>query len=142
MLGLLGFALGTVYASFLEWWVHKVLFHKYGKKKNSIFAYHLRDHHRNARRDGYKDSGFSSRETFGLLFLSLLHLPICLVSVDFYIATVIYAIAFHILHDYSHTNPEWTKKYMPWHWKHHMENPKKNWNVVLPIADIIMKTNR
>ncbi len=139
---MIGFVLGIVYASFLEWWVHKVLFHQYGKKRDSIFAYHLRDHHKIARRDNYLDKKTSLRETLGLLFLTLLHLPICLLSVNFYLATVVYAIAFHILHDYSHTNAEWTIKYMPWHWKHHMENPRKNWNVVLPIADKIMGTDK
>jgi len=27
------FILGIIYASFLEWWVHKKLFHEYGRKK-------------------------------------------------------------------------------------------------------------
>ncbi len=139
---MVGFILGIIYASFLEWWVHKELFHKHGRKKNSMFAYHLRDHHKVARKNDYVDNRRSLREFFGLLFLVLVHLPIALISVGFYTATLAYSIAFYILHQYSHTNPEWAKKYQPWHWKHHMENPKKNWNVVLPIADKIMKTDK
>ena len=142
MIGMIGFVLGTVYASFLEWWVHKELFHEHGKRKDSIFAYHLRDHHKTAAQNDFIDSKRSYRESLGLLFLVILHLPVCLFSVDFYLATVVYAIAFYILHHYSHSNPDWARKYMPWHWKHHMQSPKKNWNVVLPIADKIMRTDR
>ncbi len=139
---MIGFALGIVYGSFLEWWVHKVLFHKYGKKKDSVFAYHLRDHHKVSLKNGYVDDRFSYRELFGILFMILIHLPACLLSVDFFLGTTVYAIAFNIMHSYSHSNPKWAMKYQPWHWKHHMQNPNKNWNVVLPIADKIMRTDK
>jgi hypothetical protein len=136
------FFFGLIYSSFIEWWIHKILFHEHGKKKDSIFAYHLRDHHKTAIKNKYIDSRHSPRESFGILLLIIIHLPICLLSVDFYIATMVYSIAFIVLHNYSHRSLEWTSKYMPWHVKHHMQNPNKNWNVVLPIADWIMKTNK
>ena len=81
-------------------------------------------------------------ETFGLLFLAIIHLPIFYFSPMFYFATVIYAIAFFILHNYAHRNPKWARIYQPWHWDHHMKNPSSNWNVVLPLADWIMRTNK
>ena len=112
MLGILGFVLGIIYSSFLEWWVHKVLFHEFGKKKGNIFSYHLRDHHKTARKNGYVDNKRSIRETLGLLFLTIIHLPICLISVDFYLGTLVYVIAFYILHQYSHSYPEWTKRFL------------------------------
>jgi len=139
---MIGFILGIIYGSFMEWWVHKVLFHKYGRKKDSIFAYHLRDHHKVSLKNDYVDDRFSYRELYGILFLILIHLPTCLLSVDFFIGITAYAIAFNILHSYSHANPQWAKKYQPWHWRHHMQNPNKNWNVVLPIADKIMRTDK
>ena len=139
---MIGFVLGTIYASFLEWWVHKKLFHELGKKKGSFWAFHLREHHADCIKNNFQDDRFSGRETFGLLFLSIIHLPILLVSPMFYCATVIYAIAFIILHNLGHRNPSWAKKYQNWHWKHHMKNPNQNWNVVLPLADWIMKTNK
>ena len=81
-------------------------------------------------------------ETFGLLFLALVHFPVFYISPMFYFATVTYAIAFFVLHNYAHRRPRWAKKYQPWHWSHHMESPNSNWNVVLPIADWIMRTNK
>ena len=136
------FALGLVFARIVEWWVHKVLFHQKGKKKGSPFAFHLREHHADCIKGDYHDDNFSSRELLGLIFLTVSHIPIYFLSPSFYVALLSYAIAFHVLHGYSHKNPQWAKKYQPWHWKHHMENPNKNWNVVLPIADWIMRTNK
>ena len=139
---MIGFILGIIYSSFLEWWVHKKLFHENGRKRHSYFAFHLREHHADAKKNNFYDDQFSLRESLGLLFLSIIHLPIFFISPVFYCATIVYAIAFIILHNLSHRKPELAKKYQPWHWKHHMENPNQNWNVVLPIADWIMKTNK
>ena len=139
---MIGFILGTIYASFLEWWIHKYLFHVRGRKKDSLFAYHLRDHHAVAKKNNFIDIRMSVIETFGLLFLAIIHLPVFYISCMFYFATVIYAVAFFVLHNYGHRNPKWAKIYQPWHWSHHMKNPNSNWNVVLPIADWIMKTNK
>ena len=134
--------LGIVYASFLEWWIHKELFHVKGRNKDSVFAYHLRDHHAVAKKNNYEDIRMSSIEIGGLLALSLLHLPIFFLSPLFYVSICLYAIAFIVLHNYGHRNPGWAKKYQPWHHDHHMKNPNTNWNVVLPIADWIMGTNK
>ena len=139
---MIGFILGIVYASFLEWWIHKILFHKYGKKRDSWFSFHLRGHHATAKKNNFLDPKFSFREAYGLCLLGFIHIPTCYVSPFFFCATVSYAIAFFVLHNYGHQYPEWAQKYQRWHWKHHMENPNENWNVVLPIADWIMKTNK
>jgi len=136
------FILGIVYASFLEWWVHKKLFHVYGRKKDSIFAFHLRDHHATAKKNNFIDERISGREAVGLFALGCVHSVICYISPLFFLATISYALAFLVLHSYGHKNPDWAKKYQLWHWRHHMENPNQNWNVVLPIADWIMKTNK
>jgi len=139
---MIGFILGTIYASFLEWWIHKHLFHVRGKKKNSLFAYHLRDHHVVAKKNNFIDIRMSFIETVGLLFLTIIHFPIFYISCMFYFATVVYVIAFFVLHNYGHRNPGWAKNYQRWHWDHHMINPNSNWNVVLPLADLIMRTNK
>jgi len=138
----IGFILGIVYASFLEWWIHKKLFHEYGRKKDSVFAFHLRDHHVVAKRNEFVDERISTLESAGLFFLMVLHIPFILLHPLFYIATVIYAGAFFALHNYGHRNTTYAKKFQNWHWKHHMENPNQNWNVVLPIADWILGTNK
>ena len=137
----LEFAIGIVYGSFLEWWVHKKILHEIGKKRNSRFAFHIREHHADCVKKGFYDDQFSHRETVGLLFIGVLHLPMLWLSPMFYIGLSIYAVAFHILHNKGHQDPTWAKKYQPWHWRHHMEKPNSNWNVVLPIADWVMGTN-
>ena len=139
---MIGFLLGIVYGSFMEWGVHKMLFHEHGKKKNSPFAFHLRQHHADCIKNKYYDNQFSKREALGVMFLLSIHMPIVLVSPPFYLALVIYGILFQILHSMGHRNPDWAKKYQPWHWRHHMETPNSNWNVVLPLADWIMNTNK
>ena len=139
---MIGFILGIIYASFLEWWIHKKLFHEHGRKKDSLFAYHLRDHHVVAKKNKFIDKRLSAIETGGLFFLMVIHMPLVLISPMFFIATVLYALAFFCLHNYGHRDPKYAKKYQNWHWKHHMKNPNQNWNVVLPIADWIMKTNK
>ena len=136
------FLVGIVYASFLEWWVHKALFHQMGKKKGNAFAFHLREHHAECIKGDYHDANFSKREALGLVFLAALHIPTYFLSPWFYAAISVYAVAFHILHNYGHKHPEWAKKHQKWHWKHHMVNPNQNWNVVLPIADWVMRTNK
>ncbi len=136
------FALGILYGSFLEWWVHKKLFHEYGKKKGSRFSFHIHQHHSDCVKNNYFDDQFSTRETFGLLLIGLIHIPILYESYEVYFGLALYALAFHILHNKGHKDPEWARKYQPWHWRHHMEKPNANWNVVLPIADWIMRTNK
>ena len=126
-----------MYANFIELFVHKYLFHGLGKKKNSIFSFHLRDHHVEAKREKFLDYNTTSREKFGILFLAILHLPLLKFSIISYIIIWIYGISFITIHHLQHQQPAFTKKYMWWHWNHHMENPNKNWGVVLPAADYI-----
>jgi hypothetical protein len=134
--------LGLTYGSFLEWWIHKKLFHEHGRKKDSPFAYHLRDHHVVAKKNDFIDERLSSIETGGLFFLMVLHLPFLWINSLFFITAVIYAMAFFILHNLGHRNPAYAKRFQNWHYRHHMKNPNSNWNVVLPIADFIMRTNK
>ena len=44
-----------MYGSMIEWLVHKIAFHRWGKKKNSMFAFHLRDHHVKSIKDNFYD---------------------------------------------------------------------------------------
>jgi hypothetical protein len=45
-------------ANVVEYSVHRYLFHGFGKKKNSIFAFHLREHHLIARKNNFVDVKF------------------------------------------------------------------------------------
>ena len=138
----MGLVLGLLYANFLEWFVHKYIFHKLGKKRGSIWAYHLKEHHKTARKNNFVDKKVSKIEIFGMIFLVLIHLPFLWISVGFFAGTAIYAVAFKIIHEYQHRNPEFTKKYMRWHWEHHMKDSNKNFGVVACWADHYLKTRK
>lgn len=134
------FGAGIFYANVIEYVVHRYLFHGLGKKSDSIFAFHLRDHHINSRKNNFIDRKVSTNEAIGLPFLLLTHLPVYYVAPVFFYALVVYAAAFLVLHNYQHRNPEFTKKYFRWHWDHHMGNQNKSWGVVLPLTDIVART--
>ena len=139
-MSILLFCMGIIYANAVEYVIHRYLFHGLGKKKNSVFSFHLRDHHVTARRNGFIDRKVSANQAIGLPILVASHLPVCAFAPAFFSALVIYAFAFVALHNYQHRNPEFTKKYFPWHWDHHMSNPSKSWGVVMPLMDWITGT--
>ncbi len=134
------FLLGVVYGNIIEYSCHRYLFHGLGKKKTSVFAFHLREHHINCRRNDYEDKRFSMVEVLGLLFLLLLHLPLLFIVPSFFVALAAYAVAFIVIHNGLHIFPEVGKKYFKWHWNHHMSNQNKSWGVVMPLMDILTGT--
>jgi hypothetical protein len=135
------FSLGLLYANFMEWCVHKYLFHGLGKNRNSVFSFHLRQHHIDARNNNFLDKRVTKRETLGLMGLLLLHLPIYFyISSPFYIALVLYGIAFTTVHKLLHIFPNFAKKHFWWHWNHHMHSQNKSWNVVFPFTDLVAGT--
>jgi len=136
------FILGLIYGSFIEWGVHRYLFHELGKNKNSIFAFHLREHHINCINSQNEDDRFTLRENLGIAALALLHLPALFLSPSFYCGIVVYGLAFIICHKLIHKNAEWGKKWFPWHWDHHMAHQNHNMNVVMPLADYVLGTRK
>jgi len=45
------------------------------------------------------------------------------------------------MHQKAHQDVEWAKKYMPWHYDHHMgRNQHANWGVTTAFWDLIMGT--
>ena len=134
------FSLGLLYANFMEWYVHKYFFHGFGKKQNSVFAFHLRQHHIESRNNKFLDRRVTKRETLGLLAFLALYSPLYHVVPAFYLALVVYGAAFLIVHKLLHIYPHVAKKYFWWHWNHHMHNQNKSWGVVSPLVDILMRT--
>jgi len=135
------FSLGLIYANFVEWFVHRYLFHGLGKNYKSVFAFHLREHHIKSRKDNFFDSTVTKRENLGIIGLLLLHMPIYFfVSPIFYLALALYGIAFLIIHKFLHTFPHFAQRYFWWHWNHHMHNQNKSWGVVSPLIDVILGT--
>ena len=139
---MIGFLLGFMYGSLLEYLIHDHLFHRMGKKKDSIFSYHLKGHHRLAKKNGFVGLTLSIVEFYGLLLLIAIHLPLIYISFGFWFGVTLYAMAFKILHGVQHAYPDFTKKYMKWHWDHHMKNPNKNFGVVVPWMDYLFGTRK
>ena len=136
------FCLGLFYGNFLEYIIHRYVFHKWGRKKGSIWSYHLKGHHRLAKKQGFVDLTESPVETLGLVALLFIHIPLWFVSIPMLIGVYLYAIAFSYLHGWQHKHPEFTQKYMKWHWDHHMGNPNKNYGVVAPWCDYLFGTRK
>ena len=136
------FFLGFMYGNLLEWLIHKYLFHGLGKKKNSIFSYHLKEHHVTAKKNNFVDKKISLIETAGMVLIIAVHVPVCYISTSFFAGIMLYAILFNIIHGYQHRNPEFCKKYMPWHWEHHMKNSNKNFGVVVDWSDRVFRTRK
>lgn len=143
------FLLAYAYANWLEWIIHKHLFHGLGKKKKSIFATHWHTHHRSCRKQKNHDHTYKQfplhstvkHEVVSLAVLCAVHVPLLWVSPFFYGSLVFFSACYFYLHRRSHTNVDWGKKYLPWHYDHHMgRNQDSNWGVTSPLWDWIMGT--
>ena len=139
-----------LYANFVEWMWHKHVFHGLGKKKNSKFSSHWREHHRDVRKTGgfdlsYKNAvgtpGGPTREALELVVGALIHTPLLFYFPAFAITVWIHAAAYFLIHRKSHLDIKWAKKYVPWHYDHHMgKNQDANWCVTVPVWDHILGT--
>ncbi len=137
--------LGVLYASFLEWGIHKYVLHKMGKNRKSIWASHFHTHHRQAVKFNGGDPDYMtwhlSPEIKGLTFLTILHAPLWSISAPLYGTLVCYMLAYYYAHRRAHLDPMWGWKYIPWHMDHHLGRVKdKNWCVLVPVADYAMRT--
>ena len=136
------FLLGLFYGNLLEYFIHRYVFHKLGKKKGSIFAYHLRGHHVLSKKQGFVDLTESKIESIGLLLLIIIHVPLFFVNFPIWLGVTLYALAFKFIHGWQHKNPVITKKFMKWHWDHHMKNPNENYGVVATWSDYLFGTRK
>ena len=134
---IVGFFAANVY----DWFLHKHLLHGLGKRKKSFWSFHWKEHHKRARKDNNYDSKLYAKEIMSLQAFFVLHAyflweyPVLLATMG------TYAVSYYIIHRYAHHNPEWCKKYLRWHWDHHMgKDQDKNRCVVLPFADYIFRT--
>ena len=133
--------LGFIYANFLDWGVH-ILLHK--PKGKSRFKFHWK-HHKLARKNQNKDPDYSKKlmhnETYLTLLGIALHVPLVFVNAPFACTAMAYGAFYMVIHRLTHTYVEFFKKWMPWHYEHHMgRNQNANWCVVCPLMDHIMNT--
>ena len=139
---------GYLYATWLEWVLHKYILHGLGKKKNSWFSFHWSDHHNTCRKNDNKDEAYNtflptavSREILGLYALLIFHLPLYFIAPWFYYILIASAARYFYVHQKSHRDVEWGKKNVPWHYEHHMgKNQEANWGVTTPLWDYILGT--
>jgi len=135
--------LGILYANTIESLIHKYVLHGLGKKKSSFWAFHFHDHHKRTTKgcgldSTYQDNHFYGREIWALGGLALLHLPFFWFAPYFATTLFVYLISYYVVHVKSHMDVEWAKRWVPWHYDHHMSGKEGNWGVLLPLVDILV----
>ena len=136
--------LGVLIANFYEWAIHRYLLHGLGKNKRSFWHFHW-EHHNIARTsEGYDDTFLGdgyTKERLSLFLLALLNSPIAFYYPYMAGSMGVYLLAYYFIHMKSHLDPNWARKWVPWHWDHHMgKNQDKNWCIVMPLCDHIFRT--
>ena len=150
MIFALQFLVGYIYGYFLEWFIHKELLHKHGKRKNSILSFHFKIHHKESRRNNFIDSAYNAsflswnaatKEIAALLFLLLIHTPIVFFAPGAFAASVFSIVEYYIKHRMAHKNPDWAKRKLVWHYDHHMGKIQDaNWGVRSDFVDRLLGT--
>jgi hypothetical protein len=139
---------GYLYATWIEWVIHKYILHGLGKNKNSWFNFHWYSHHKACRKNKYIDENYGSflsspvlKEITGLFFLVVIHTPTYFVMPYLYYTLAFCTLRYFYVHQKSHLNVDWAKVYLPWHYDHHMgKNQDANWGVTTALWDIILGT--
>lgn len=145
-------ALGIIIANLYEWIIHKYVLHGLGKKKKSFWSSHWSIHHKKSRKNEYFDDDYlkllkgwneGTKEILSLVLLSVIQIP-SFYLFPWYSGTMIFmAFAYFLIHRKSHLNPEWGKRWAPWHYDHHMgKNQDANWCVTFPLWDHILGTRK
>ena len=143
--------LGFLYASLLEWVLHKYVLHGLGKRKNfPLFKFHWSSHHKTTRKNLGLDSAYiwpmeqdAWKEVGTLVVLCLAHSWLFLISPIFFLYLCIHSVAYFYIHSRCHLAAQFCRKYFPWHFSHHMgKNQDANWGVTNPIFDYIFRTRK
>ena len=147
---MIGIPLGLLAANATEWVVHKYVLHGLGKKKESFWAFHWHEHHRESRRHGMRDPHYErsvfgnhsqGKEAAALVAAGLIVAPLLPIAPFFVGACWYSGINYYRVHKRSHEDPQWAREHLTWHYDHHM-GPKQdaNWCVTKPWMDHIMGT--
>jgi sterol desaturase/sphingolipid hydroxylase (fatty acid hydroxylase superfamily) len=143
---------GLLYAQLMEWVLHKYVLHGIGKKRDAPFSFHFHEHHRASRTQLFHDEHYrenpwgwnaAGKETYSLIGLAILHLPVAVVLPFFWLGSVLSACHYFYAHRRSHLDPEWCKRTIPWHYDHHMgPNQDMNWGVTTDLFDRLLGTRQ
>ncbi len=148
---MIGIPLAILGANATEWVVHKHVLHGLGRNRASWWAFHWHTHHRNARRQHFRDEEYErsvlepgnakQKEALALIAGGLLVAPLLPVAPFFTVTAWLCGVDYYIKHRRSHLDPEWARQHLPWHYDHHMgPNQDANWCVTRPWMDIVMGT--
>lgn len=147
---MIGFPLGLVTANFTEWAFHKYVLHGLGRNKRSFWSFHWGEHHRECRKNDNYDASYEKnlfqqsskrREAMALVGAGVAMLPLFPFAPGFVSAVWLHGAGYYYVHRKSHVDPEWAKRWLPWHYDHHMgSNQHANWCVTYPLADYFLGT--
>lgn len=154
---MLGIALGVVVANGLEWIIHKHVLHGWGRERTSYWSFHWHEHHRAARTLDHRDPAYEgwtlkggpwhgdaqSKEAWGLLGIGVLTLPLAPIAPWFVGTLWAHGLIYHRVHRQAHLDTEFARRWLPWHYDHHMgPDQNANWCVTWPLFDWIMGTRK
>lgn len=148
---LLQFCVGLLVANAGEWCMHRYLLHYYGKRAGSFWAYHWEEHHYAARQADMLDLSYKkwpkcwntqAKEWLTLISILLVHSPFFWLANGYAFAIYLSVIVYYFVHRYAHLKPYWAKKYLPWHYEHHLFDGNSNWCVTYPLFDYLLSTRR
>lgn len=153
VLAILQMLVGMLYGNLLEWLMHKYVLHGLGRNKASFFSFHWHVHHRVVRIKKFEDAEYfipfwsavktRGAEVVGLVVLALLHVWVLFFNPWIFIGSTIWIFVYYFVHKKSHTDVEWARKWVPWHYDHHMGlEQNKNWCVTIPLWDYILGTRK
>jgi hypothetical protein len=148
--GGVGFVAGLVASNAFEWAVHKYVLHGLGKRRGSTWAFHWHEHHKNVRQSGGYDpmverpaaeTPSKQKELLGVVSGALMSTPLLGVAPGFVLGSWVSAGAYYFIHRQSHLDPDWGRRWVPWHVDHHLgPDQHKNWCVTFPLFDWVMGT--
>jgi hypothetical protein len=149
---MLGIPIGLAATNAGEWFIHKYWLHGLGKNKQSFWAFHWHEHHRESRKNGMFDPQYvrsvatwspQGKEAFALALGALTFVPMFPVF-PFFTGTVWFRMwRYYVIHRRAHLDRHWAKRHLPWHYDHHMgRDQNANWCVTHPWFDHIMKTRK
>jgi len=145
------FLIGIFLGIFIEWNAHKYLLHNV---PNRLFSKsHFSVHHKKCRKNNNFDDDYLNfpptdlenglAEIVLLISAVVATTPIMLFSFYLWLGLVFHAVVYYLLHRKSHIDVEWGKKWLPWHYDHHMgKNQNANWGVTTPIFDWVFGTRK
>ena len=137
--------LAWLWSHFYEYIAHRYVLHGKNNFKEA-FKHHFSTHHSSSRKNDMYDSDYDSLtslnfEIIALFFSLLAHIPIAIFFPYAYITLAVCTVTYYLIHRKSHIDTEWGKKWLPWHYDHHMgKNQHVNWGVRLPIFDYLFSS--